>query len=330
MRGSQLQLFGSPSRAAEAVAAAPCPPELAALGRRLPAAIRLGTSSWSFPGWAGIVFQGRFARSRLAREGLAAYARHPLLRTVGLDRTYYAPLEAEEFAAYSAQVPEDFRFLVKAPEALVLARHPDHPREGARRGRPNPFFFDAAWATDVLLGPLQDGLGPRAGPVVFQLPQQPRDALGPPEVFAARLHEFLRGLPRGLRYAVELRDEGLFGSAYAAALADTGVCHCVNVHPRMPSPARQREIVPAAPGAPLVVRWMLGAGLRYEAARQRYAPFDRVIDPDRTVRRELAALCADTLQAGGEATVVVNNKAEGSAPLSAFALAQDIAERLDP
>ena len=330
MRSAQLQLFGSASREAETVEAAPCPPELAAVGRRLPAGMRLGTSSWSFPGWAGIVFQGRFLQARLAREGLVAYARHPLLRTVGLDRTYYAPLGAEEYAAYAAQVPEDFRFLVKVPEALVRARHRDHPREGARRGQPNPLFFDAAWATDVLLGPLQEGLGPRAGPVVFQLPQQPRDGLGPPEVFAARLHEFLGGLPRGLLYAVELRDERLFGSAYAAALADTGVCHCVNVHPRMPSPARQREVVPAAAGAPLVVRWMLGAGLRYEAARQRYAPFDRVIDPDRNARRELAALCADTLRAGGEATVVVNNKAEGSAPLSAFALAQEIAGRLGP
>jgi uncharacterized protein YecE (DUF72 family) len=31
---------------------------------------------------------------RLARTGLRAYAQHPLLRSVGIDRTYYAPIQA--------------------------------------------------------------------------------------------------------------------------------------------------------------------------------------------------------------------------------------------
>jgi uncharacterized protein YecE (DUF72 family) len=35
----------------------------------------------------------------LARHGLAAYARHPLLRTVSLDRTFYAPLTVTLAAA---------------------------------------------------------------------------------------------------------------------------------------------------------------------------------------------------------------------------------------
>ena len=32
---------------------------------------------------------------KLARHGLEAYAKHPLLRTVGLDRTYYRPIGVE-------------------------------------------------------------------------------------------------------------------------------------------------------------------------------------------------------------------------------------------
>lgn len=50
------------------------------LGRRLPAQIHLGTSSWSFPGWAGIVYDTVARESQLAKNGLAAYARHPLRR----------------------------------------------------------------------------------------------------------------------------------------------------------------------------------------------------------------------------------------------------------
>ena len=83
-------------------------PELAA---RLPETLFLGTSSWAFPGWSGLVYDARAPRELLAREGLGAYSRHPLLRAVGIDRSWYAPLSAAVFAAYAAQVPPHFRFL---------------------------------------------------------------------------------------------------------------------------------------------------------------------------------------------------------------------------
>src|SRR5215510_14043711 len=98
------------------VGAARQPEEVEALGRRLPQGIRLGGSTWSFPGWAGLVYDRSYSPSRLAHEGLAAYARHPLLRAVGIDRTHYAPVEAVDLAAYRDVVPGEFRFLVKAHE----------------------------------------------------------------------------------------------------------------------------------------------------------------------------------------------------------------------
>ena len=43
------------------------------LGRQLPTSVHLGTSSWSFPGWQGIVYGDAYSESALARVGLAAY-----------------------------------------------------------------------------------------------------------------------------------------------------------------------------------------------------------------------------------------------------------------
>ena len=54
------------------------------LAARLPQGLHFGTSSWSFPGWAGIVYSARRTESELAREGLREYATHPLLTTVGI------------------------------------------------------------------------------------------------------------------------------------------------------------------------------------------------------------------------------------------------------
>ncbi|MGH7789442.1 MAG: DUF72 domain-containing protein, partial [Candidatus Binatia bacterium] len=164
-REQQLSLFpladvaAAPRAPATAVAPAAVSDAVRALGQQLPRAIRLGTSSWSFPGWAGLVYARELPVARLARDGLAAYAQHPLLRTVGVDRTYYAPITAADFAAYAAAVPEDFRFLVKAPELCTLARFPHHERYGAQRGERNPRWLDAGFASDMLCGPLREGLG---------------------------------------------------------------------------------------------------------------------------------------------------------------------------
>ena len=134
----QLDLFngGDPSAdSGETVRPSPPSSDILDTARRLPATIRLGTSSWSFPGWAGIVYDAPYTERQLAHHGLHAYAQHPLLRTVGIDRSYYAPIDSTSYATYADAVSEDFRFLVKAERLLVLPdledkRGVDRPHAG--------------------------------------------------------------------------------------------------------------------------------------------------------------------------------------------------------
>ena len=303
----------------------PRPEDLRA-ARGLPDSVRLGTSSWSFPGWRGIVYAGRASKSRLAREGLRAYAGHPLLRLAGIDWTYYRPPEPGDLEPYARQVPEGFRFLVKAPEACTLARFPERERYGPAAGGPNPRFLDPEFAARFFVKPALMGLGGRAGPLVFQFPPQAGDA----SRFAGRLGEFLAALPRGPLYAVEIRNRAWLTPEYARALRAAGACHCLNVHPSMPSLDEQARVTGARDAPALAVRWMLGGRQRYERARARYAPFDRLVDPDPGARGRIAELCAEFAASGRPAFVSVNNKAEGSAPLSVFALARRIAEIREP
>lgn len=333
-RNSQLSLFGdgrgAPAKsrgAAQTVDPEPVDTDLAASAAALPAHVRLGTSSWSFPGWSHIVYAGEHSENLLARRGLAAYARHPLLRCVGIDRTYYRPVDAETLAAYRAEVPDGFRFVVKAHEDLMLPRFTSHPRYGARRGQENRRYLDAAYATDAVVAPAIEGLGATLGPVVFQFSpdrsRSPDDALR----FAERLEAFLTALPRGPLYAVELRTRAFLTPRYADALARTGAVHCLNVHPSMPPLAEQWARVAIEDGRALVVRWMLGAGMKYEEARDRYAPFNRLVDEDPGTRGEIAERSIATAMRNIPVYVVANNKAEGSAPLTLIALAHEIARR---
>ncbi|WP_222428825.1 DUF72 domain-containing protein [Denitratisoma sp. DHT3] len=147
------------------VEAAPPDPALRELAAALPAGLRFGTSSWNYPGWAGLVWKRDYPDAALSRHGLMAYAQHPLLRTVGLDRGFYQPLSAAQFAAYAAQVPDDFRFVVKAPSRVTDALLRD---ESGRGRRPNPDFLAAGPAMRDFVEPALAGLGEKLGALVFQ------------------------------------------------------------------------------------------------------------------------------------------------------------------
>jgi uncharacterized protein YecE (DUF72 family) len=326
--------------------------ELVRLGRHLPEGIWLGTSSWSFPGWRGIVYEDELTEARLARDGLPAYSQHPLLRAVGIDRGYYQALGAGEWARYAHQVPEHFRFVIKAPSMITDAviRSGDHPRAAAQ---PNPRFLDAALASDRFVLPALEGLGGRLGVLVLQFAPMPAGVTRDAHALIGRLAEFIAKLPRthagaAATYAVELRNPELLTPRLVHALREVGARLCVGIHARMPGAARQAAALrsmdaPAGPGpggapvvepgdgwtlaGPLVVRWNLHAGLRYEQARARYAPFSRLIDADLVTRGSLVHLIRVALRSRQPAYVIVNNKAEGCAPLSCVELARALLDR---
>ena len=319
----QLGLFPDEPAAPQAVTveAARPDPELRAVATELPRTVRLGTSSWSFPGWEGIVYGGRSSQQTLARHGLTAYAKHPLLRTVGLDRTYYRPIGIDDFERYADAVPRDFRFLVKAHRLVTSPVDPE--AYGVRS--PNPLFLDPRYAVEEIVGPAWEGLGRKLGPILFQFSPIHPNQIGGREAFLERLHRFLEALPDGPLYAVELRTPAFLSPEYGDVLDATGAAHCYNVHPAMPSIEQQLAALSPFYQPALVVRWMLHAGFQYEVAKDRYQPFDRIVDEDVSSRERIARAVLDATIAERPAFVIANNKAEGSAPLSIFRLAERIA-----
>ncbi|MCA3217144.1 MAG: DUF72 domain-containing protein [Burkholderiales bacterium] len=336
------------SAGAGAIAPAPSDEDLRRLGRALPDQVYLGTSSWSFGGWS-MVYGRSYSESSLSRQGLTAYAAHPVLRAVGIDRSFYQPLPQREYERYAAQVPPTFRFLVKAPalvaDALVRAHGTS---EGGAGEVDNPSFLDADLARECFVEPALRGLGERAGPLVFQLSPLPWKLTRGEAAHATieRIGAFLAALPtevdgRVPTFAVELRNAELLTPRLVRTLREVNARLCLGIHARMPPAARQSAALRAmdaepAEGddwrlkGPLVVRWSLHAGLRYDDAKNRYAPFDRLLDADIPTRGTLAHLIHVAIKSAQPAYVIVNNKAEGSAPLSCVELARAVVHKAAP
>jgi uncharacterized protein YecE (DUF72 family) len=324
-------------RRARAVLPAAPSPDVLDCAQALPSQVRLGTSSWSFPGWEGIVYGEAYSDSKLARDGLAAYGAHPLLRTVSIDRSFYAPLSVADYLRYAQQVPDDFRFVVKAPASVTDASL------RAERGEPiaeNPCFLDAKLAAAEFVTPCLAGLGAKAGSLVFQLPPLPERILAEPIAFVERLGAFFDALPplpapvddaafAPICYALEIRDACLLTPRLIRMLRERSVRYCVGLHARMPDPLRQAAALALldgdTPRGPLIVRWSLHGGFKYEQAKAKYEPFNRLVDEDPATRSALAELAARYAIAGQPVLIVTNNKAEGSAPLTCLGLAREIA-----
>ncbi len=300
--------------------------DVRALADQLPPTIRFGTSSWSFPGWSGIVYRRPRTQTALARDGLIEYARYPLFGTVGIDRSYYAPLTPDDLRRYAAQLPPGFPCCAKVPAMFASPVIP-----GSGRASPavaNRDFLSADGFLRDVLEPWSLWFGGHAGPFVLEIPPMPPGERLTPEQFADMLHAFLERLPRRFQVGVELRDRRLLGERYAQVLKATGALHVYTYWSAMPLPALQAQIVPPEHGPALMIRLLLRPGTKYASQREAFRPFNRLVDVDEGMRRDVAGLLHEAVQRAQPTYVLVSNKAEGSAPLTIRALAEQVVAAL--
>ena len=305
------------------------------LAAALPPRLRLGTSSWGYPGWKGLVWEGEHAGPLLSKSGLPVYAQHPLMRTVSIDRGFYRPLTATEYERYAAQVPEDFRFVVKAPslvtDALVRS-------EDGRGRQPNLAFLNPELATQEFVQPALDGLRHKTGALVFQLSPLPLRELDRLHDVLERLRAMLLAQPAlgpaapDAVLAVEVRDALWLAPDvmphFADVLRQTGATYCLGLHPKLPPLQEQLPLLRLLWPGPLVCRWNLHpihGAYGYEDAEKLYAPYDRIHQPDPVTHALLARTIAGITGRGQNAYVTISNHAEGSAPLTVCSLAEHIA-----
>jgi uncharacterized protein YecE (DUF72 family) len=332
----QLALFENDVSAAPEAAAPAIVPHVTdadrAIAERLPSWLRFGTSSWSFPGWTGLVWSGRHTDDELARSGLRAYAQHPLFRTVSVDRSYYGPLRDADVASYARQLDDatalapslpPFRIVSKVWEEITTAVFPKHPRYGARAGERNGHFLDAGLFLSEVLAPYLP-YARHFGPFVFELTPMPKGAFDD-RALADKLDAFLGALPPAFPWAVELRNEELMTPRWSNVLRAHGAAHVFTFWTAMPSLRAQLARHGPLSSRTLVARLMLPPFMRYDEKKAEYAPFDRLVAPQGDMRDDVLALLRAAEEADcTDAFILANNKAEGSAPLTVKALAERV------
>jgi uncharacterized protein YecE (DUF72 family) len=165
----------------------------------------LGTSGWSYADWEGTLYpEGIPSGSRLAE-----YAKH--YATVEIDSTFYGTARRSTVQKWREIVPEGFLFAAKFPQEVTHEKN----------------LVDAEVETENFVRTMAE-LGDRLGPLLIQLPPSfSVEGMGV-------LEDFLKGLPEGFRYAVEVRHRSWLGSDLPEMLGERGVALTLIDYPRMP------------------------------------------------------------------------------------------------
>ena len=159
-----------------------------------------GASGYAFKEWKGNFYPEKIK----PEEMLAWYAAR--LPTVEINNTFYQMPKAAVLENWAKATPEHFRFAIKAPRRIThMAR----------------LKADTAADPVAFLYRTLDTLGPKRGPVLFQLPPFMKKDL-------PRLDEFLGLLPQGHRAAFEFRNDSWFDDDVYETLKRAGASLCLS------------------------------------------------------------------------------------------------------
>ena len=237
----------------------------------------IGTSGWVYPYWRGVFYPPKMPIARW----LPYYADH--FPTVELNNSFYRLPSEQAFAQWRDQTPPGFRFAVKASRYLT------HMKKLRDVQEPLALFLSRARQ-----------LGPKLGPILYQLPPFWNVDLD-------RLRDFLALLPRDVQHVMEFRNATWLKEEVFALLEKAGVGLCIVSLPNYPLVLRAT--------ASFVYLRMHGSEVLYSSSYQE------------TELQWWAERMESYLAEGREVYVYFNNDAFGYAVQNAFRLHEILTER---
>lgn len=170
-------------------------------------AIFIGTSGWTYDGWRGPFYPQDLPK----RRWLPWYA--GIFASTEINGSFYRTPSLEAVRAWRDETPDGFLFAWKASKFIT------HWKRLSDKSRNS---------LDLMETRLR-ALGPKSGPVLFQLPAR----------FKAdreRLASFLKLLSQRRQYAFEFRDASWYEPKTFDLLADFNIALCFSDHHDAPAP----------------------------------------------------------------------------------------------
>jgi len=252
-------------------------------------ALRLGTSSWSSKDWDGVFYPPGTA----AGDYLSHYATR--FNAVEVDATFYRVPSAAMTKKWRRDLPEGFLLAAKIPQVITHEKG----------------LVDCAGHLEAFLESMEN-LGDRLGPLLFQFPYFKKDSAMTQAIFIERLASFLPSLPKGFRFALEIRNKGWLKPAFFDLLKAHGVALALIDHPWMPRAEQYLKDMNPITADFAYVRWL---GDRYGIEKVTKT-WERVVVDRRKEMQAWVPVVREILARNRTVFGFFNNHYAGHAPAS--------------
>jgi uncharacterized protein YecE (DUF72 family) len=279
--------------------------------------LRIGTCSWKYDSWKGLIYDPD--KRYRADDYLQDYATH--FNTVEIDQWFWSLFpsgarlpDPDTAKRYAESVPADFRFTIKAPNAITLTHSYSKQPKGqeGHANEPNHYFLSVDLLHRFLeaLDPMQGKLGP----VMFQFEYLNREKMPSLPVFLDRLQGFFAKAPAEFQYAVETRNPNYLKDEFLTALRQLGLGFVLLDGYYMPRIAEVVAKLDIRTASFSIIR--LHGPDRAGIEEETRGVWDKIVEPKDDGLKATAAIVRQDLDAGVDTYVNVNNHYEGSAPLT--------------
>lgn len=276
--------------------------------------IFIGTSSWKYEGWKGLIYHKPYTSQKQFNEGtLHEYAEH--FSAVGVDHTYYSWPNKGSLEKYFDETPDSFKFILKATDQITVPRFPKIARYGKNAGCNNLTFLDAECFAKNFLEPVSY-LKHKLGAIVLEFSRFQAGTIQSGSEFVEKLDFFLEQICKvtSHRIAVEIRNGNWLKPAYFSVLKRHSVSPVFNSWTHMPEIGAQWELTKPFDFSCSVIRLLLKPGVLYADAVDRFSPYDRIQEVQSTTRMSVVNMIREALALKKHLFLLVNNRFEGCAP----------------
>ena len=273
--------------------------------------LRIGTCSWKYPSWKGLVYSA-VKNINFLRE----YATH--YDTVEIDQWFWSLFgedkvslpRTETVDEYHKSVPEGFEFTIKAPNSITLTHF--YGRVTGGKLVTNPYFLSVPLLKDFLdlIAPLTS----RPGLVMLQFEYLNKQKMEGLQRFIEQVGGFLSQAPEGIKFALEPRNPQYFTKQYFSFLADHELSHVFIQGYYMPDITevywKYRDLIRGS----VVIR--LHGYERDEIEKKTSKQYHTIVAPKDDELPGVIKMVQDLRARGVDVYLNVNNHYEGSAPLT--------------
>ncbi len=249
--------------------------------------IHLGTSAFTAAGWEGSFYP----EGMKPADYLSYYATK--FDTVEVDSTFYRTPSAATVNGWERKTPKGFILAAKVPQTITHEKVLQDCDEDLK------YFLET-----------MDLMADKLGPLLFQFGYFNKKAFKSGDEFLARLKPFLKTLPKGYKFALEIRNKQWLTAQFFDLLREHKVAYALIDQAWMP---RASEIFERFDPITADFTYIRLLGDR-KGIEQKTKVWDKVIVDRSKELRSWVDVCERTTRRGVSTFVYVNNHYAGHAP----------------